>query len=86
VVVILNEKQNTPLAYTVRLDTGAVSGSNALKVNIDAGVGREYSNPPGETLAAQSTVMLVFDGSGTLRARHVYGLSSGTAAPSVFGY
>jgi hypothetical protein len=86
VVVILNEKQNTPLAYTVRLDTGAVSGGNALKVNIDAGVGREYSNPPGETLAAQSTVMLVFDGSGTLRARHVYGLSSGTAAPSVFGY
>jgi hypothetical protein len=86
VVMLLNEKQNTSLGYTVRLDGAAVSGSNALKVNIEAGIDREYHFPANEVLAAQSTVMLVFDAAGNLRARHVYGLSSGYASPTIFAY
>ena len=86
VVMLLNEKQNTSLGYTLRLDGAAVSGSNALKINIDVGVDRAYSHPQDEVLAAQSTVMLVFDRDGNLRTRHVYGLSHGYSGPEIFTY
>lgn len=86
VVMLLNEKQNTSLGYTLRLDGAAVSGSSALKINIDVGVERAYSHPQDEVLAAQSTVILVFDRAGNLRTRHVYGLSRGYASPEIFTY
>ncbi len=85
-VMLLNEKQNTSLGYTVRLDNAAVSGTNALKVNIDAGINSEYSHPADEVLAAQSTLLLVFNADGSLRARHVYGLSDGYDSPEVLNY
>jgi hypothetical protein len=76
----------TALGYTVRLDNTTVSGTNALKVNINAGIDSEYSHPADEVLAAQSTLLLVFNTDGTLRARHVYGLSDGYDSPEVSNY
>ena len=48
VVMILNQDETEDLAYTVRLDGGAVAGPGALKVNVDTGVAREYTPPAGE--------------------------------------
>ena len=92
VVMLLNENRGTPaLSYTVRLDTlpiiGAPESRSALEVNINASVSRQYNPPLGAgelELAAESTVMLVFDEDGDLVTRHVYGLSSGTAEPTVY--
>ena len=90
VVMLLNQNRalvnpdfpdpNATLAYTVRLDNSTINSSPlALKVNINANVNAHYS---GE-IAAQQTVMLVFDAAGVLEERHVYGLSDGTAGPTV---
>lgn len=85
VVMLLNESQGTlPLTYTVRLDTAPVTGNNALKVNIAAGVSQQYGTPAGGKLAPESTVMLVFDASGTLQRRHVYDLSTASVPPTVY--
>ena len=35
-VMIMNQDQSSSFNYTVRLDTGTVSGTNPLKINIDA--------------------------------------------------
>lgn len=83
VVMILNQDETQDLAYTVRLDGGAVSGPAALKVNVDTGLAREYAPPAGELLPAQGTVLLVFDAAGDLRARHVYDVTFGAAPPLV---
>jgi hypothetical protein len=83
VVMILNQDETDDLAYTVRLDGGPVAGPDALKVNVDTGVAREYTPPAGEALPAQGTVLLVFDAAGNLRERHVYDVSFGAAPPIV---
>jgi len=83
VVMILNQDETRDLAYTVRLDAGAVAGPGDLKVNVDAGVAREYTPPGGEVLPAQGTVLLVFAADGTLRERHQYDVTFGAAAPLV---
>ncbi|MEN9582070.1 MAG: hypothetical protein RL641_24 [Candidatus Parcubacteria bacterium] len=86
-VMILNQKSTTSLPYTVRLNTAAISSSNtsALKINIDAGVAIEYTSPASEPIAPQSTVMLLFNGSGTLVSKTVYKVNDSaptTSAPS----
>jgi hypothetical protein len=83
VVMIINQEEARPLAYTVRLDGGAVAGPGDLKVNVDAGVAIEYTPPGGEVLPAQGTVLLVFAADGTLRARHQYDVTFGAAPPLV---
>jgi hypothetical protein len=83
VVMLLNQNEATDLTYTVRLKDGGVTSSSALEVAIDAGVDVQYTSPADGELEAQSTVMLVVDEDGVLLRRHVYGLSSGTAAPTV---
>jgi hypothetical protein len=71
-VLIMNQNQgSTSMDYTVRLDTGTVSGTRPLKVSVDAGVAVEYTN----TIAPESTVVLVFNSSGTLTKRVEYRLS-----------
>lgn len=74
VVMILNQTTSTDYDYTVRLDTGTVLGAGPLKINIepDAGVVGEYNSS--EPLLKESTVMLVFDGSGVIQKRYVYSL------------
>jgi hypothetical protein len=85
VVMLLNQNQGgLPVPYTVRLDLAPILSNNALKVNMGAGVSREYSNLPYGELAPESTVMLVFNASGTLRARHVYSVNNAAAPPIVY--
>ena len=69
-VLIMNQDQSSSFNYTVRLDTGTVSGANPLKINVDAGVAAEYS----DTLATESSVVLIFDTSGALRKKIEYKL------------
>jgi hypothetical protein len=83
VVMILNQDETQDLAYTVRLDGGAVAGPGELTVNVDVGVAREYTPPVGELLPAQGTVLLVFAADGTLRERHLYDVTFGAAPPVV---
>ena len=66
----MNQDQTSSFNYTVRLDTGTVSGANPLKINVDAGVAAEYS----DTLATESSVVLIFDTSGALRKKIEYKL------------
>lgn len=84
-VVIMNQDQSTSFAYTVRLDNGTVSGSNALKINADAGLAVESSG----TIAAESTILLVFDSAGTLKKKieyKLYGHADANLPPSVTNY
>jgi fibronectin type III domain protein len=69
-VLIMNQDQTSSFNYTVRLDTGTVSGANPLKINVDAGVAAEYS----DTLATESSVVLIFDTSGAIRKKVEYKL------------
>ncbi|MEW6470200.1 MAG: T9SS type A sorting domain-containing protein, partial [Bacteroidota bacterium] len=69
-VMIMNQDLAANLNYTVRLNTGAVSGSNALKININAGVGAEYSG----TIQNQSTTLLVFNAAGVIIRKCEYSL------------
>lgn len=68
VVMILNQEQSTSFNYTLRLDTGTVSGSDPLKINVDAGVAAESTG----TIAAESSLLLVFNASGVLQKKLRY--------------
>lgn len=86
VVMLLNQQQSPApaLTYTVRLDGGTVNGSKALKVSINAGVAKQYNYPgAGGKLAAESTVMLVFNQNGDLLHRYVYDMSNAITGPTV---
>jgi len=91
VVMLLNQNDNTtnptPLAYTVTLNNSVSGTTNALQVQIDAGVNAVYNSRTGGELAPESTVMLVFSSKGSiLLRRHVYALSNAQSetAPAVF--
>jgi hypothetical protein len=70
-VMILNQDQTADFNYTVRLNNNAVSGSNALKINISANVDKEFSG----TIANQSTSLLIFDNSGNVVKKIEYKLN-----------
>jgi hypothetical protein len=81
-VMIMNQDAAANFNYTVRLDQSAVSGSNPLKININAGVAKEYSG----SINNQSTQVLVFDLSGNLIKKIDYGINTHAASnlpPSV---
>ncbi len=70
-VMILNQDQGTNYNYTVRLNNNAVSGNNALKINISANVDKEYTG----SIDNQSTTLLVFDMSGNMIKKIEYKLN-----------
>ncbi|MCP5003469.1 MAG: hypothetical protein GY941_05875 [Planctomycetes bacterium] len=76
VVMILNQHECgdiiSAVDYTVRLDGDTAGGNNPLKINLGAGVNSEYSNPNGQPLQCESTVLLIFDEYGALQRREVY--------------
>jgi hypothetical protein len=76
VVMLLNQDQGTNFNYTVRLDGNAVSGTNALKVNVNSGIAKEYSG----TINNQGSQVLVFDGAGNLVKKINYTLAGHAAA------
>ncbi len=69
-VIILNQDQSNDFIYKLRLDTNLISGTDPLKINIDAGTHIEYS----DTIFRESTVLLIFNSSGTLNKKCVYKL------------
>lgn len=75
-VMIMNQDAGVNFNYTVRLDQNTVSGSSPLKVNINAGIAKEYSG----TINNQSTQVLVFDLAGNLIKKIDYGISTHAAA------
>ncbi|MFL5764116.1 MAG: T9SS type A sorting domain-containing protein [Bacteroidia bacterium] len=72
VVMIMNQESSGAYNYTVRLDNGTVSGANPLKVNVDAGVANEYT----DAISNQSTVVLVFNTSGTIMKKTEYSMTT----------
>ena len=80
-VMVLNQDLNS-FKYTVRLNNDAVSGTNALKININAGFAKETTG----SIDGQSTTMLTFDASGNLVKRteyKLYGNADVDKAPTV---
>lgn len=71
-VMLMNQELTGSYNYTVRLNTSAVSGSPALKINVDAGVAMEYS----DMIPSQSTVLLTFNSSGTIMKKTEYSLAT----------
>ncbi len=70
-VMILNQDQGSNYKYTVRLNTSSVTGNDALKININANVNKEYTG----TIDNQSTTLLVFDMAGNMIKKIEYRLS-----------
>lgn len=70
-VVVLNEDLSTTHNYRVKLNTSAVSGSNTLKININANLATEYS----DVIPAQSTALLIFNSAGVLVKKYEYSLN-----------
>jgi PKD repeat protein len=75
-VMIMNQDLTANYNYTVRLSTGTVSGSNPLKITIDAGVAAEYSN----SISNQTSILLTFSSSGALIRKCVYSLAGNAMA------
>ena len=75
-VMILNQNLTTNYNYTLRMNNNTVSGSNPLKINIDASIDKEYT----DLISSQSTTLLVFDLSGNLIKKCEYSLNKHASA------
>jgi hypothetical protein len=69
-VMILNQDLSNNYNFTVRLNNSTVGGNNALKINVNANIGVEYSG----VMQGQSTMLLVFNASGALVKKIEYTL------------
>lgn len=81
-VILINQEASTGFSYTVRLNNASIAGTSTLKVNADAGLAMEASG----TIAAQSTILLVFDATGVLKKKIEYTVSGAAQAPVVTNY
>ncbi len=70
-VLIMNQDLSSSYNYALRLDNSTVSGSNSLKINIDAGVAKQYD----DVIPSQSTVLLIFNSNGALIKKYEYSLT-----------
>ncbi|MCW3102148.1 MAG: hypothetical protein JWO09_588 [Bacteroidetes bacterium] len=70
-VMIMNQELGSNYNYTVRLNNGTVSGTNPLKIAVNAGVTVEYS----DMIPAQGSVVLTFNTAGTLIKKTEYSLT-----------
>jgi hypothetical protein len=80
-VILLNMENTAQRAYTVQLNTTAISGSVEAKININAACDKSYSS----TIGNQSTQLLVFTTDGQLAKKYSYSLTlySANQPPSV---
>ncbi|MCE3225906.1 MAG: hypothetical protein K0S32_457 [Bacteroidetes bacterium] len=74
-VMVMNQDLSNGYNFTVRLNSSAVSGSNPLKININANVNAEYS----AAIPAQSTMLYVFV-NGALSKKVEYTLNNHAAS------
>ena len=75
-VLILNEDLTNNYNTTVRLNSTPITGSSALKINIDAGIASEYT----DVIPSQSSVLLTFNLAGTIIRRTEYSLTGNAMA------
>lgn len=75
-VLVMNQDAGANMNYTVRLDNNTVSGSNALKVNVNAAIAKEYTG----YIENQSTQVLIFDLAGNLVKKIEYKLNGHASA------
>jgi hypothetical protein len=84
-LMILNQDLANNFNFTVRFNNSAVTGNNALKINLNAGIGNEYSG----VISGQSSMVLVFNSAGALVKKIEYSLENHAAAnlpPTVTQY
>jgi hypothetical protein len=70
-VMILNMENTAQRAYTVQLNTTAITGTVESKININAACNKSYSS----TISNQSTQLLVFTPDGQLSKKYAYSLT-----------
>ncbi len=70
-VMILNE-DTVDHIFSVRLDSNTVQGSGDTKINVPANVPQEHA----DSIPNQSTMVLVFDFSGTVKTKVTYSLTN----------
>ena len=75
-VIILNEDLTNNFNYTVRLDNSAIAGTSGLKININGGLAKEYT----DVISNQSSVLLRFDALGNIIDKTEYKLSGNADA------
>jgi hypothetical protein len=76
VVMVMNQELTTNYNFTVRFNSATVSGSNPLKINVNAGVANEFNG----NIPAQSTHLYVFNQAGTIIRKCEYTLNTHAAA------
>jgi hypothetical protein len=69
-VMILNQDLANNSSYTVKLNSSAIGGNSALKLNINGGNAAEYSG----TMQGQSSIVLVVNAAGSLVKKLEYTL------------
>lgn len=75
-VLILNEELAGTYNYTVRLNATAITGTNPLKINVNAGIAVEYTG----SITNQSTTLLIFNAQGQIVKKYEYSLTGNAMA------
>ncbi len=75
-VLILNEDQTNNYNFTVRLNNDKANVNNALIININAGISKEYVGK----ISSQSSVLLIFNASGDIIKKYEYSLNDNAMA------
>lgn len=70
-VLILNQDPTGDYSFNIRLNTETITGNDFLKINVNAGLGKECKG----SIPKQSSLILLFDKNGVLKKRIEYKLS-----------
>jgi hypothetical protein len=69
-VIVMNQNNSQNFKFSLKLDNEAVTGSDAVKINVEAGIPVEYK----DEAPAESTLLIVFDGAGNVIKKCEYTL------------
>ncbi len=75
-VLIMNQDLTNSYTYTTRLNTTAIAGNSALKININANIPAEYTG----SISSQATILLIFNSAGALMEKYEYSLMNNAVA------
>ena len=76
-VMILNQDQNNGYNFTLSLNNAGINSSDPLKININGNLSVPYFN---DYISPQSTVLYLFDESGTVIQKTTYDINAHAAA------
>ncbi len=71
-ILVLNYDVNDAFEARIRLDNQAIGGTEPLKINVNGGVSKEFT----ETIPANSTTILQFSASGYYNGQYSYDLAN----------